>query len=176
MQAAVTAEHLKDVEIDAIYSSDLIRARDTAEPHARLRSLPVICREGLREIYVGEWDGRPAAELRRDFSEDFNKNRFFYTFKYPGGESFPDAAERFYREIIKICEENEGKTVLVVSHSAVIRAFWYKACGYTEGDMSEKLEFMINGSYATMRCEDGVLVPEHYFYSSHVPPSAVKPI
>jgi broad specificity phosphatase PhoE len=141
-----------------------------------MRGLSVITRESLREIFVGDWDGRPAAELRRDFSEDFNKNRFYYTFKYPNGESFADAAERFYSEILKIAREYDGKTVLVVSHSAVIRAFWYKVCGFSEGNMAEKFDFMTNASYATMTFDGEVLIPEHYFYDAHIPPTDVKPI
>lgn len=176
MQANVTAEHLKDEKIDAVYSSDLIRAYQTALPHAKMRGLDVITSKNLREIFVGDWDGRPAADLRRDFAQDFNQNRFYYTFKYPNGESFPEAAERFFNEILKIAGENDGKTVLVVSHSAVIRAFWYKISGYTEGNMAEKFDFMTNASYSTMTYDGDKLVPGHYFYDSHVPPTDVKPI
>lgn len=176
MQATVTAEHLREEKIDAVYSSDLIRAYQTALPHAEIRGISVITSKNLREIFVGDWDGCPAADLRRDFAEDFNKNRFFYTFQYPNGESFSEAAERFYNEIFEIARKNEGKTVLVVSHSAVIRAFWYKMCGYESGNMAEKFDFMTNASYSTLTFDGEKFVPGHYFYDAHVPPTNVKPI
>ena len=55
LQADRTADFLSDVKIDAIYSSDLIRAYNTALPHAKLRNMEVVPSQNLRELYAGAW-------------------------------------------------------------------------------------------------------------------------
>ena len=55
-QAKKTAEALADVDFDAVYSSDLIRAVHTAEPHALKRAKSVEKSELFRELYFGDWE------------------------------------------------------------------------------------------------------------------------
>ena len=60
-QAALTGKYLKkNYHIDHIYSSDLLRAMQTAEPTARAFGLEIIPESDLREIGVGEWQGQNA--------------------------------------------------------------------------------------------------------------------
>ena len=175
-QAEITAEHLKNEKIDAVYSSDLIRAFKTAEPHAELRGLEVERCGELREMFVGDWEGLDADYLIKNCREDFTVRRCQRDFVYPNGESVPHAARRMTEQILKIAEKNEGKTVLIVSHSAAIRAFWYYLCGYSELDMTERVPFMKNGAYCILEYENGTLLPIEYGIDSHLPKSKVKPI
>ena len=172
MQAQITAEYLKDERIDAVYSSDLIRAFKTAEPHAELRGLEVERCEGLREMFVGDWEGLSADYLIDNFHEEFTVRRCQRDFVYPNGESVPHAAQRMKEQILKIAK----KTVLIVSHSAVIRAFWYYLCGYSELDMTERVPFMKNGAFCILEYLDGSLAPIEYGIDSHLPKSKVNPI
>ena len=56
-QAARTAEYIHaNYQVDAVYSSDLPRAFQTAEHIAKAFKLPVITHAGLREIYAGDWE------------------------------------------------------------------------------------------------------------------------
>ena len=125
-QAEITAEYLKDVNIDAVYSSDLLRAHNTAVPHARIRGLKVTDSKELREIYLGEWENRPVDELVEKNYDDFvvGWRQNFGAFSVPGGERVLDAGKRFYREVERIANENAGKTILIAAHAAVIRVFW----------------------------------------------------
>ena len=167
-QAMLTAEHLKDERIDKIYSSDLKRAYETALAHAKIRNTEVIRRKGLREMYVGDWEGRLVSELLSECYEAFKIRRTFRDFVYPGGEGVFEAYQRLRDELLKICEENEGKTVLVVCHSAVIRAFWYFLHGYAEENMKERVEDIKNAAYSVITCEDGVLTPISHNNYSHL--------
>ena len=63
-QAQIAADYFKDYNISAIYSSDLLRAYNTALPHARLHGLSVNKDEKLREVFLGEWEGCPIDVLR----------------------------------------------------------------------------------------------------------------
>jgi alpha-ribazole phosphatase len=66
-QAEAVAARLADMRLDAIISSDLVRARSTAEAIARFHQVPVLSDPDLREISIGEWEGLTYAEaLQRD--------------------------------------------------------------------------------------------------------------
>jgi len=55
-QAEALVERLKEEPIEAVMASDITRARQTAEPLARARRVPLILHPGVREIYAGDWD------------------------------------------------------------------------------------------------------------------------
>ena len=57
LQANATFEYMKGFQIDAVYSSSLMRAVNTVLPHAKHRGLEVIPMDALREVYIGIWEG-----------------------------------------------------------------------------------------------------------------------
>ena len=70
-QAKLAAEYLKDREKpDAIYSSDLSRAHNTAAPFAKVYGLTINDTEGLREIYAGSWEGLEMTEIIARYPDD----------------------------------------------------------------------------------------------------------
>ena len=174
-QANLTAERLKYVHIDIIYSSDLIRAHNTALPHAKLRGLDVIDSSLLREMYIGDWEGLPIADLKRDHYQEFviDWHENFGNFRFPNGESVLEAGERVYNEILRIAKENIGKTVLIVSHAAVIRAFWCKICGVAPSDMAKAFPFPTNASFSTLKYNGSELVPGEFSCDDHIPVSNI---
>ena len=174
-QANLTAERLKDVHIDVIYSSDLARAHNTALPHAKLRGLDVINSRLLREMYIGDWEGLPIADLKRDHYQEFviDWHEDFGNFRFPNGESVLEAGERVYNEILRIAKENIGKTVLIVSHAAVIRAFWCKMCGVAPSDMAKAFPFPTNASFSTLKYNGSELVPGEFSCDDHIPVSNI---
>ena len=125
-QASAAAEALSEEKIDAIYSSDLKRAYNTAMPHATRRGLSVQPSKELREIRLGDWEGKKVAEVIVEYGDMYDKDWLlgYGTFRFPGGESTIEAGERFLAECRRIAEENDGKTVLVTAHAAVIRSFF----------------------------------------------------
>ena len=168
-QARLAADSLKDEKIDVIYSSDLKRAYQTAEPHAALRGLTVNTSEQLREVFAGDWDGLSSDEILTKYSEEFFSRRTYRDFVYPGGESIQQLSLRMYNEIMKIAKENDGKTILIVSHSAAIRSFWYYFCGYTTENTLDSVKFMVNSSYSIFYYEDGKFIPGEYGIAAHLP-------
>lgn len=168
-QAEIAAKHLADVKIDAVYSSDLKRAHNTVLPHAKMRGLEVIDSRNLREIDIGDWEGFPIDKLINEHYEEFvvGWKEHFGSFAFPGGESVLDAAERFYNEVIRIARENEGKTVLIGSHAAVIRAFWCKINAVATEDMAEAYPFPTNASFSTLTFDGERFIPKEYSSDSH---------
>lgn len=176
VQAKITAEHLADEKIDAIYSSDLKRAYNTALPHAKMRGLEVVARKDLREVDIGIWDGMHLSRILADSSEDFAR-RSRRDFVYPGGEGVREASARLKHAILDIASENsDADTVLIVTHSVIIRAFWYDLLGSDAEDMNDSVKYMPNAAYAVLEYEDGRLTPILYSVSDHLPHTEVKPI
>jgi len=120
-QARALAARLAHIELDAVYSSDLRRARETAEEVARSQELEVIAVPDLAEVDVGSWSGLTRAEAEERFPEGFRR----WLEGYPGwtdGETYDQMVDRVLPALRRIVAEHEGGRVLVVSHGGPIRA------------------------------------------------------
>lgn len=123
-QAKMAAEYLKDIHLDAIYSSDLQRAYNTACATAKLKNLPVIKTEKMREINGGKWEAVKFSELTTLFPEDFGAwQQDFKNCRCTDGESVLEMQSRIVAEIKRIAEENPGKAVAIFCHATPIRVF-----------------------------------------------------
>ena len=170
-QAFATAEHLKNEKIDKIYSSDLIRAYNTAVPHAKMRDFDIICRENLREIFVGDWENRTFEEIMENWGREMYEKEWFGNFglfRFPGGESIIEGGNRFYEELKAICKENAGKSLLITAHAAVIRSFWAKISGILPENIAKDLPFPTNASYSIAYFDGEGFIPDEYSCDSHL--------
>ena len=127
-QAQALADRLAHIELDAVYSSDLQRARDTAAVVAESQGVELRQLPDLREVDVGSWSGLTRAEAEERFPEGFARWRD----GYPGwkdGETYEAMTDRVLRAVDEIAAEHEGGRVLVVSHGGPIRAMHAAALG-----------------------------------------------
>lgn len=124
LQAAALAERLTGQHFDAVYSSDLSRASQTAQAIAeRLEGGPGVQLEsGLREINVGELAGLVIADIRAQYPNYLTTLQADpWATRRPGGESMEDLFERCSRAFLAIREHHPGQRVLVVTHGGVVR-------------------------------------------------------
>jgi broad specificity phosphatase PhoE len=123
-QIELLADHFnrEHGQIDALYSSPLIRARRTAEAIGALTGHTPILIDDLREMYFGELDGRPFEELREAYSHllDADENSDIEDFMWPSGESRSGFSARALRVINEIADRHPGKPVGVVTHGGLI--------------------------------------------------------
>lgn len=134
-QAQKVARTIIDENIEAVYSSDLSRARETAEIIAGYFELPVIIDPRLREFSFGEWEGKTFNEVYHEYPveyHDWYENTM--DFKVPGGESMRQLLERVWLALRDISRRHSG-TVLVVAHGGVLRAVLYKVGGENREDL-----------------------------------------
>lgn len=127
-QAYALAKRLADVDVEALYASDLTRARETAAIVAREKGLAVEARPELREVDVGSWSGLTRAEAEERFPEAFCR----WLEGGPGwedGETYEEMAERIGNAVRAIAADHPGGRVLVVSHGGPIRAVHALALG-----------------------------------------------
>ena len=149
-QAKCTADAvLGRFKIDKIYSSDLIRAYNTARPISEATGVEIIPDRRLREIYAGEWEGVEIAKIGEKHPEDFFVWRNdICSSRCTGGESMVEAGERFFARVKEIAEENDGKTVVITTHAAVIRAFLAISAG--DVTLMNTNPFVPNASYTVL--------------------------
>lgn len=120
-QAAELAERLAGVPITAVYSSDLRRARDTADAVAAARGLPVRTMPELREIDVGSWSGLTRAEAEERFPDAYRR-WVDGGHGWDDGETYEGMTRRVLTAVLGIATGHPGDTVLVVAHGGPIRA------------------------------------------------------
>lgn len=153
IQAEQAAVALKDEHIDYIYSSNLIRAYNTAKAHEKYHNLKVIPDPGFREIFLGDWENIDANELIGNndsaYLIDF-RQRFGY-FKAPNGESSSELADRIYAHTLTVAARHPGKTLLIGCHAAAIRMLFARILGYDREKTSNDLPFPDNASFSV--CE-----------------------
>lgn len=137
-QAKYVGERFKDTHLDAVYSSDLSRARHTAMAIAEPHGLPVIESKELREIDMGEWEDRPWAELPIFYPEWYDDwcNRP-WTVRVPGGETIMEAGARALAEMRRIAKQRDGQTIALVCHGSAIRGILTLALGLPDEEMMQ---------------------------------------
>ena len=138
MQAQRLADRFKNIKLDALYSSPLERALQTATVVAQNAKLDMTKSAAVNEINFGEWTGKTFDELSSDEQwRRFNSHRSMTTI--PGGESFLEVQNRIVKEIEELAVQHGKAQVAIVSHADVIRA----AVAYftaTPIDMIERFE------------------------------------
>ena len=131
-QVRALEKRLDGVHIDAVYSSDLLRARATATAVSKPRGLAVIGVPDLREIRVGDWEELTFGEIaRRDpvMLENFGKHMELW--HVPGAESPRDVLDRAWKFLNRVAAEHDGQTVALVSHGYILRLLLSKIEGMT---------------------------------------------
>ena len=120
-QAEMTAKSLAKERIDAIYSSDLHRAVQTAEPLAKLLDLPIIKTPAFRERHVGVLEGLTFDESKQSFPKDYyalvNRNIQHVITK---GESYRHLLRRATGELREILRTHQNEKVVIYSHTGAI--------------------------------------------------------
>ena len=120
--AGALGKRLVDVDIDVIYSSSSQRALHTAELIRGNREIPVLADENLREINLGEWEGKSADEMENiDREEQFAFWNTPHLYVPKSGESFFQVQERVEAVLNKILSVHSNGNVLIVAHAIVVK-------------------------------------------------------
>ena len=120
-QASRVALALTDEPIDAIYTSDLMRAWQTAQAIAEVAACPVITDQGLRERGFGEFEGKTHAEIEADWPDmSLQWRRREPDWAPPGGESLNTMRERVQRTASALAAQHIGGQIVLVAHGGVM--------------------------------------------------------
>jgi broad specificity phosphatase PhoE len=120
-QAELLGRYLSNWQLEAIYSSPLRRALDTANMIARYQKAAVGIAEGLTDFDYGEWQSLPERQVKRLYPALFNEwHSNPHKVATPGGESLEDVRTRAVEAANGILAKHQGN-VLLVSHRVVIK-------------------------------------------------------
>jgi broad specificity phosphatase PhoE len=153
-QATDLAHELAGVPLEAVYSSDLRRARETAEAVAAPRGLQVSTVADLREVDVGSWSGLTRAEAMERFPREFwrwTKGEH----GWEDGETYEQMAERVVGAVRRIAAGHAGESVLVVAHGGPIRAVHAVALGLDVSEHRRRQRVEPNARVSRIAVENG---------------------
>ena len=111
-QARELAEQLRAVPFDAVYSSDLRRAHETAVIVAEPHDVPVVVDPGLREVDIGSWSGLTWSEIEKRFPDG----------RRPDGETREQHVARVLAAVERAARSHAGGRILLVTHGGTMRA------------------------------------------------------
>jgi Fructose-2,6-bisphosphatase len=164
----------RDIPVDAVYSSDLYRARFTASAITRYHDLPVQCDRRLREINIGPWETEPFANVIWAQPELFDA--FLHDpehFFLPGAETFMEVQERAAEAVYEIAEQNPDRTVVITTHGITIRCLLTKLLGIPLGDTGT-VPIFHNTGVAHLLYENGGFTVDSINDASHLPPELLR--
>ena len=155
-QAQLAADYIAaHLPVDVIYSSDLPRAMQTAQPVATRLGLEIIPDSQLREIRADFWSYKPYEEIIQNYPEAYTVwNKDIGNARCPGGESTRELSIRIMAALTRIAEAHPGETVLVTTHATPIRVAQCLMSGHSLTDMKD-IPWVSNASLTTAVYDNG---------------------
>lgn len=129
-------QKLKKEKIDLIISSDLLRARETAEIVARELGIKPLFDKRLRDIKAGVFEGKKLSQFL-SFWKSYEE-RFFKKLK--GGENYTQVKMRMYKFLKELEEKYQGKTILLIGHQRPFALLEGAVKGFEIKEFLEKIE------------------------------------
>jgi len=158
-QAREVAEIFKNIEFGSIHTSDLDRARLTAEIIKLNRDIKIETSPLLRERFFGEFEGKDHAEYMEALKDEFDKfNSHLSTEErwdhkaHPSIESDNELLDRFMPYIKKTASNHLGEEILIVAHRYAIRMMLL-SLGWGEHE-NLKAGALMTGGYAILKYDD----------------------
>ncbi|ALK95744.1 phosphoglycerate mutase [Massilia sp. WF1] len=173
-QARLLAEALAPEAIDLLVSSDLQRARQTAQAVATLRGMPLLVEPGLRERCYGGFEGLLYSEIEQRFPSEFAawQARDIDAVLPSGkncGESFRQFYARATEAILGLASAHPGRTLALVAHGGVLECA-YRMAGNLPLETPRDFK-VYNASINRFRVDGGRLVLESWGEVSHLRPA-----
>ena len=123
-QAKLLGKQLKDIDFDVVFSSDLLRAKNSAEIIIKEKEMTVIKIKALRERFFGRFEGKSLGEMRKAFGEVMlvtkEKQKKLKIYDVENDE---EIIARLIPFMKKTAKQYIGKKLLMVTHGGLLRAF-----------------------------------------------------
>ena len=134
-QAAQAAEALAGAHYAALYSSDLQRARVTAEAIGNRLGLEVLVDQRLREVHLGDWEGMLSTDIQEQYPVEWEMRRQnLLHARPPGGENIEELAARIWPVFDELAARHRGEHVIVVSHGMALATVLCRTQGVALND------------------------------------------
>jgi broad specificity phosphatase PhoE len=146
-QASALAAGLADTPFDALYTSPLSRARDTAAACGTRLGLEPVALDDLREIGLGDWEGLTLETVEARDGDHYRRwLKAPVDHPVPGGEPMPSLASRVGAALDGLCSAHPEGRVLVISHGGVIAS---AICGWLGRPLNAIWSFRLTNASIT---------------------------
>ena len=135
IQAESNGKLLKEMDFDTIYTSPLIRAKQTSEIINKYQSknVSIIVDYGFMDLNYGTWEGKTEEEIKALFPElYFEWKTNPYKTKIPGGESLNNAEKRSWLSLKKIISKNKNQIICIITHRVICKLLICKILGISK--------------------------------------------
>ena len=113
-------ERFKNIKLDRVYSSHLIRARKTAEAINVGSGCEIEIDDSFIEMNLGIYDGKPVTCMTAE--ETYRWNNHPHDFEVPEGETMDEVCHRVFEGIKRVAKDNPDSAVAIASHGCAVRA------------------------------------------------------
>ena len=168
MQIEKLRKRFENEKIDAVYSSDLTRASETAAALSEPRNLQINLSKALREVDLGEWEDKAWGdieyfypEMNKNFGHDPNQ------WSVKGSESYENVKTRMSSFIKEVAKKHKNKTIAVFSHGFAIRAISCLIEGIPSHE-TDKMPYCDNTAVGHLIYDNGELKAEQHGDNSHL--------
>jgi len=154
--------------IDAVYSSDLFRARTTATAISKPRELEINLSEMLREVNMGVWEDTAWGDIEYhypDMNEKFSNDPARWSVK--GSEAYENVKARMNFFITETAKRHDGETIAVFSHGFAIRSLMCLLQDIPSHETS-RMPYCDNTAVTSLIYEDNELKIEYHSCNSHL--------
>ncbi|MCS7184014.1 MAG: class I tRNA ligase family protein [Patescibacteria group bacterium] len=131
---------IKKLKIDLIITSPLLRTKQTAEIIAQELNLPIYLDFNLREIDLGEFNGKSEKEYQQFIKDQFNQ----YFVKPKNGENLNEVRKRMIKVILDLEEKYEGRNILIISHYDPLWSLMGEMQGLSISQTVDREDFQFN--------------------------------
>lgn len=140
LQALAILPQMQSVHLSAIHTSDLLRARQTAELIAKPLGLAVWLEPRLREINLGLWEGMLSNDIEAQYPQELETRRRdpFHT-SAPNGETPREVEGRVLQAVNEIVDIHPDESILIVSHGVSLAIIICQAEGFPMGEVYEHI-------------------------------------
>ena len=153
------AQTYQDIPWKAVYCSPLKRAITTAKPLCERVGINMELRNGLKEIYYGEWEGKTPDQVNQEFHDDYVRWLADPGWNSPnGGEKGIDIARRSSEVLEEIENTHKTGNVLVVSHQATLRIILCSLLGVDVGRYRDRIGMSVAAVSIVEMAQHGPLV------------------
>jgi len=169
-QAALLGQRLVQTaaRFDALYTSDLVRASETAEILGRALGRAPSAEEGLREVSLGAWERLHESEIRARFPDEWAAWKRGEDIARGGGERLAQVAARMASAAERIAGRHPNGNLLIVSHGAAIKSFTAHVLGTTVPQLRPLRHVSNTAATLFERANDGSYALVLYNDTSHL--------
>ena len=159
---------LENYSIDAIYSSELSRAKDTVKKVSEKLNLPIITNPAFNEIYGGKWENVTFEEIYKKYPEDLLRWRNdIANSKCTEGESFSALRKRTINGLNSLAEKHEGERVIIATHAGATKAMLCTILNLTNEECAN-FDWVSNASITTVTYNNKTFTVKQFSYDEYL--------